>query len=65
MKKSILIIDKLSELERMNALLGFMQTAFAETDGITSNEETADALYHIYTTQSSILKELKDMVEGE
>ncbi len=64
MKKNILIMDKLYELEGTNALLGFMQTAFAEGDGLINNKEAATALYHIYTTQIKTIEELKQMVEG-
>ena len=64
-KKSILMIDTLGKLEETNALLGFMQTAFAEGEVLQSNKETADALYHIYKIQSKTLEEMKKMIKGE
>ena len=59
MDKSILIIEELWEMERLNSLLGFIQVAFAEADGLTNTEEAAGALYHIYTAQAKILEKLK------
>lgn len=59
------ISDDIYELMQLNALIGFMQTAFAEGFSAVSSEDAADALYHIYTSQSRILKRMEKVMEGE
>ena len=39
------------ELDQLNALIGFMQVAFAEGASATDEEEAAAALWHIYCRQ--------------
>ena len=60
-----IISDDIYELMQLNALIGFMQTAFTEGSSAVSSEDAADALYHIYTSQSRILKRMEKVMEGE
>lgn len=55
--------DGIEELKQLNALLGFMQTAYAEGASAISEGEAADALYHIYTNQCSILRRMQGTLE--
>lgn len=63
MNKKNLIIDELTNLEETNALIGFIQTAFAEGKSASDDQETASALYHIYAIQTETLKRLKQMLK--
>lgn len=59
----VMLSDSIEELKQLNALLGFMQTAFAEGANAISDGETADALYHVYITQYQILNRMKQAIE--
>lgn len=59
------ISDYIYELEQLNALIGFIQTAFAESSSVVSSKDVADALYHIYMSQSRILERMEKVMEGE
>lgn len=50
------------ELEQTTAILGFIQTAFAEGDSCINMEEAADAIYMLYNKQSDTIKELRKAV---
>ena len=49
------------ELDQLNALIGFMQVAFAEGASATDEEEAAAALWHIYYRQGELLKQIKEL----
>lgn len=53
------------ELQQLNALVGFMQTAFAEGASATDEQEAAAALWHIYCRQGELLKQIKKMYTEE
>lgn len=59
------ITDDIYELTQLNALIGFMQTAFAEGSSAVSDGDAADALYHIYINQMRILGRMKKAMESE
>ena len=48
------------ELYQLNALIGFMQVAFAEGPSATDEEE---ALWHIYCRQGELIKQIKALYE--
>lgn len=56
--------DSIEELKQLNALLGFMQTAFAEGPEAISEGEAADALYHIYINQCELLIRMQEILKG-
>lgn len=49
------------ELDQLNALIGFMQVAFAEGASATDEEEAAAALWYIYCRQGELLKQIKEL----
>lgn len=49
------------ELDQLNALIGFMQVAFAEGPSVTDEAEAAAALWHIYCRQGELLKQIKEL----
>ena len=51
------------ELYQLNALIGFMQVAFAEGPSATDAEEAAAALWHIYCRQGELIKQIKALYE--
>ena len=51
------------ELYQLNALIGFMQVAFAEGPSATDEEEAAAALWHIYCRQGELIKQIKALYE--
>ena len=53
------------ELDQLNALIGFMQVAFAEGPSATDEEEAAADLWHIYCRQGELLKQIKKMYTEE
>lgn len=59
------ITDDIYELTQLNALIGFMQTTFAEGSSAVSEGDAADALYHIYINQMRILERMKKAIESE
>lgn len=58
------LCDDMVELKQLNSLLGFMQTAFAEGASVINEGEAAEALYHIYTKQREILKQMQETLSG-
>lgn len=64
--KDVCILDDvLNELERLTCLLGFMQTAYAGGDFAIEDAETAAALYHIYSRQGELIKQIKALYDEE
>ena len=53
------------ELQQLNAIVGFMQTAFAEGASATDEQEAAAALWNIYCRQGELLKQIKKMYTEE
>ena len=49
------------ELDQLNALIGFMQVAFAEGPSATDKAEAAAALWHIYCRQGELIKQIKEL----
>lgn len=54
--------NALYELEQTTATLGFVQTAFAEGESLIDNEESAAAIYMLYSRQRSIVNKLKEVL---
>ena len=54
--------DALYELEQTTATLGFIQTAFAESDSLIDDSESSAAIYMLYTKQNNIVKKLKEVL---
>ena len=52
--------NALYELEQTTATLGFVQTAFAEGESLIDNDESAAAIYMLYSRQRSIVNKLKE-----
>lgn len=65
MKERDIMLNLYYELKRTNALLGFMQTAFAEGSSVIPEDEAADALYHIYINQRNIISQLRGLLEDK
>ena len=53
------ICTELSTLEQTNAILGFIQTAFAEGAGLHNTKETSASLYHVYMVQAAAIEKIK------
>lgn len=53
------------ELKQLNALVGFIQTAFAEGASATDEQEAAAALWHIYCRQGELLTQIEKMYTEE
>lgn len=60
-----MLSDSIFELKGLNALIGMMQTAFAEGSGAVCTDDAPDALYHIYTTQNNILERMKQAIDED
>ncbi len=56
--------DDICELKQLNALVGFMQTAFAEGSDAVTTDDTAGALYHVYISQFEILRRMQGRIDG-
>ena len=54
--------NALYELEQTTATLGFVQTAFAEGESLIDNDESAAAIYMLYSRQRSIVNKLKEVL---
>lgn len=60
-KMIIQLEDSLGELKRTTAVLGFIQTAFAEGNGCNM-EEAGDSLELLYLKQSEALDSIHDIL---
>ncbi len=56
--------DALYELEQTTATLGFIQTAFAESDTLIESDESSAAIYMLYSKQNNIVKRLKEVLNN-
>lgn len=57
------IDDALNELEQITALLGLVQTAFAEGASVIPEAEASIAIYYLYTKQLKALETLRSAEE--
>lgn len=57
------IYDYIYEMEQINALIGFIQIAFAEGEGAADMTEASDALYYIYKKQIELFKRMKEALK--
>lgn len=65
MSKKILMEDKILELERNTALLGFVHTAFADGKVKIDIVKAADAVYELWIRQKDILSDMKEIFYKE
>lgn len=56
--------DALYELEQTTAILGFIQTAYAEGHSLIEAGESSAAIYMLYTKQNNIVKRLKEVLDN-
>lgn len=64
MKEKSIMYDNFYKLKQLTALLGMVQTAFAEGASVINPEDASDALYHLYTSQQNVLKEMEEVLVG-
>ena len=57
------LAEEIVRLKQLNALLGFVQTAFADGASVIPEEEADRALYHIYETQREILTRMQKRID--
>lgn len=55
--------NMLYELQQLTSLVGFMQTAYAEGDSAIDDADTSAALWHIYSRQKELIKQIKALYE--
>lgn len=66
MNKKVLATNELEgylgDLEQLTAILGFMETAFADGASVIEEEQASAALHHIYTDQQRIIALMRRVI---
>lgn len=55
--------DTTYELQQLNSIVGFIQTALAEGASLQNNKELSDALYYIYMKQGALHKQIVELID--